>query len=138
MIKSLTHRKSLGHIRKFPRSQIEHLSPGPATIGAHRSTIVLSHALSVRLDFSYQPSAPSITFTGAYTSNPSAGHIPSSSYFPADPRPPSIIRSTGGESLPPSCTLVILSRVLNSGRHVQGSCQCPSADPRLRFLLFIK
>jgi hypothetical protein len=35
---------------------------------------------------------------GAYTSNPSAGHIPSSSYFPADPRPPSIIRSTGGTS----------------------------------------
>jgi hypothetical protein len=102
--------------------------------------VVLSRALSVRLDFSNQPSTRSLAFLVGYTSNPSpGGHIPppnpapsttplrqnvvygatgnigSSSYFPADPWPSTTTRTTGGEPLSPSHSLVILNRVSNSG-----------------------
>ena len=78
------------------------------------------------------------SFTGPYTSsNPSAAHIPpstlgpalstrqrsygasgvaaSSTYVPADARPSSTTRATGGEPLPPSCSLKIHNRVPKSG-----------------------
>lgn len=145
IFRSLTHRQV-----SEPNPQVPQLlSRTPvASTGTHRSSSQYHGSVSGSLGasgFSNQPTPPrSPAFPGAYTSNPSAGHIPlstpassttqprqgvpvmygaggntgSSSYsgFPADTRPSTTTRTTasGGEPLPPSCSLVIINRVPNS------------------------